>query len=408
MRSGFLLATAGVVSAVSTKGAAVSKYLEAADHADIFTTHSFCEHIVDLGEIRMNYATAGSPDKPALLLIPGQTESWWGYETVMWLLQADYQVFAVDMRGQGRSTWTPGRYSLDNFGSDLVRFLDMVVQRPAVVAGLSSGGVMSAWLSAYAKPGQVVGAIYEDPPLFASEALPAVGPSVRQTAAGPYFDLWYKWLGGQWTIGNATGMAAASADEIPPWIQQYLAPGASGPKGLDITLAEYDPEWGHGFSTGSMGATCDHQTLLTQVKKDVPVLMTHHQAANDPVSGNLLGAVSSVQVDYAADVLAANGNPSFTLLPFPNASHNLHGTQPAVYARAITSWMAANLTVGAVAVNPSDDDVKAASASVASGATAAPSSCPPVTVVPTTATATAGAVTSSTSSSAAARRMRIF
>lgn len=31
----------------------------------------------------------------------------------MWLLQKDYQVYAVDMRGQGRSTWTPGRYSLD-------------------------------------------------------------------------------------------------------------------------------------------------------------------------------------------------------------------------------------------------------------------------------------------------------
>ena len=43
------------------------------------------------------------------LLIPGQTESWWGYEQAMPLLAERFQVFAVDLRGQGRSTRTPGR-----------------------------------------------------------------------------------------------------------------------------------------------------------------------------------------------------------------------------------------------------------------------------------------------------------
>jgi hypothetical protein len=40
------------------------------------------------------------------------------------------------------------------------------VGRPAIVNGLSSGGVLAAWLSAHARPGQVIGALYEDPPLF--------------------------------------------------------------------------------------------------------------------------------------------------------------------------------------------------------------------------------------------------
>lgn len=72
-----LAAAAQAVAAVTTKGVATGNYIEAADHASIFTTHSFCEQTTDLGEIRMNYATTGSSDKPALLLIPGQTESWW-------------------------------------------------------------------------------------------------------------------------------------------------------------------------------------------------------------------------------------------------------------------------------------------------------------------------------------------
>ena len=114
----------------------------------------------------MNYATLGDKSSPALLLIPGQTESWWGYEAAMPRLAEHFEVFAVDLRGQGRSTRTPGRYTLDNMGNDLVRFIDTVIGRATYVSGLFSGGVLTAWLSAYAKLGQVVAALYEDPPLF--------------------------------------------------------------------------------------------------------------------------------------------------------------------------------------------------------------------------------------------------
>jgi len=51
----------------------MTSYLDAAEHADIFVPHSFDEHTVDLGEIRMNYVVAGAPENPALLLIPAQT-----------------------------------------------------------------------------------------------------------------------------------------------------------------------------------------------------------------------------------------------------------------------------------------------------------------------------------------------
>lgn len=62
------------------------KYLEAGDHADIFVPHAYPEHVADLGEVRLNYAVSGVPGQPALLLIPAQTESWWGYEQAIGLL----------------------------------------------------------------------------------------------------------------------------------------------------------------------------------------------------------------------------------------------------------------------------------------------------------------------------------
>lgn len=305
-----------------------SKYLEGEDHPDIFVPHRYSEQIVDLGEIRMNYATAGDEHHPAILLIPGQTESWWGYETAMQLLSPHFCVYAVDLRGQGRSTWTPGRYSLDLFGSDLVRFIDRVIERPVVVSGLSSGGVIAAWLSAYAAPGQVRAAVFEDAPLFASEVNPAVGQSIRQ-AAGPLFELFYKWLGAQWSIADVDGMRRAQEAELPARLP-------AGGDGVPQNLREYDPEWGHAFTTGTVARNCDHETMLTHVK--VPVLFTHHFRMHDPATGNLLGAISEQQVRHVQRLVEQAGN-SFTYRSFPDLPHSMHGHQPQTYVDTVTAWL---------------------------------------------------------------------
>jgi pimeloyl-ACP methyl ester carboxylesterase len=190
--------------------------------AATYVAHDIAEHIFDTGEVRINYAVLGSPTAPALLLIPGQTESWWGYERALPLLAEHFQAYAVDLRGQGRSTWTPGRYTLDNFGNDLVKFIAFAIGRPVIVSGLSSGGVLSAWLSAYALPGQIRGAHYEDPPLFGAETNPAYGQSLRQ-AVGPMFALMSKYLGDQWSIGDWEGMVKAAPDELPPHLARRVA-----------------------------------------------------------------------------------------------------------------------------------------------------------------------------------------
>ena len=314
-------------------------YLEWTDHATRFSAHAFPEAVADLGEIRMNYAVAGEAGRPALLLIPGQTESWWGYEAAMKLLAGRFQVYAVDLRGQGRSTWTPGRYSLDLFGGDLVRFIDRVAGRPVIACGLSSGGVLAAWLAAFALPGQLRAAVLEDPPLFASEVNPAVGPSIRQ-AVGPRFRLYYKYLGAQWSVGDTAGLARALASELPDWMGAAAAAAAATgsqpapPPRRD--LVEYDPEWADAFYTGRVGATCDHENMLRQVK--VPVLYTHHFRFTDPGTGNLLGAAADEQVRYARALIEGAGN-SFTYRDFPASPHSLHGADPATYAATVTEWV---------------------------------------------------------------------
>ncbi|HEV7733512.1 MAG TPA: alpha/beta hydrolase [Candidatus Binatia bacterium] len=298
---------------------------------DTYVAHTIAEQLVDLGEIEMNYATLGDAASPALLLIPGQTESWWGYEAAMPLLAERFQVFAVDLRGQGRSTRTPGRYTLDNMGNDLVRFLDLVVRRPAIVSGLSSGGVLAAWLSAYAKPGQVLAALYEDPPLFASEARPAIGPGIRQ-CIGPLFDLWSTYLGDQWSIGAWDAMREGSASRLPEHLRFIPVPDEP-----PQSLKEYDPEWGRSFWTGTVAAACDHERMLRSVT--VPsVLLTHHMRMTDEASGFLFGAMSDQQAQRVRALLTGAG-VDVTYRSFPDVGHSMHGDRPDLYVETLFDWV---------------------------------------------------------------------
>jgi pimeloyl-ACP methyl ester carboxylesterase len=316
--------------------------LEAADRAATFVPHTYPEQTVDLGEIRMHYAVAGDPSLPALLLIPGQSESWWGYEPAMPLLAEHFHVHAVDLRGQGRSTWTPGRYTIDNFGNDLVRFIDLVIGRETLVSGLSSGGILSAWLSAYAKPGQIRAAVWEDPPLFSSQTTPAIGQSIHQ-AIGPVFAAWNKWLGDQWSIGDWAGLMRAFPTEIPMPMLVNLAAmippdeNAGPADGVPQNLREYDPEWGRAFVSGTATASCDHAAMLSRVH--VPVLFTHHFRTVDEQTGRLVGASSDLQANRVREIVTATGN-RIDYRSFPDMPHSMHEHDPKLFTETVVEWVA--------------------------------------------------------------------
>ena len=295
-----------------------------------FVTHAYAERTVDLGEIAMNYAVTGSPSNPPLLLIPGQTESWWGYEKAMSLLEADFHVFAVDLRGQGRSSWTPGRYTLDNMGNDLVRFIATVIRRPVVTSGCSSGGLLSAWLAAFALPGQLRGAVCEDPPFFSSESRPIVGQSIRQQAVGAVFRLNSIYLGDQWRVGDWEGLRkAATVDPAPVFRVRPIAP--EPPQ----NMKEYDPEWGRAFWEGTVAMSCPHETLLTQVK--VPMLLTHH-AHHVSEAGHLFGAYSDLQAAKVRELVGQAGMP-IEYVSLPDAAHAMHNVDPERFAEVVSGWV---------------------------------------------------------------------
>jgi pimeloyl-ACP methyl ester carboxylesterase len=315
----------------------VSNYRFGPDYpAESYVRHAFLEQTIDTGEVTINYAVAGAPDKPALLLIPGQTESWWGYEQAMELLKEHFQAFAVDLRGQGRSSRTPGRYTLDNFGNDLVRFIGLAIKRPVIISGLSSGGVIAAWLSAYATPGIIRCAHYEDPPLFSSAVDTSCGHTLRQTI-GPIFGLMSKYLGDQWSVGDWTGMLAAAKRELPDWLSGVtgLTFGSDGE--IPQRLKEYDPEWARTFWEGTVYASCDHARMLKSVK--CPVLYTHHFRHVDENQGYLMGAASNLQAKRVCQLVSLAGQ-SIDYRSFPRTPHSMHGEDPKLFAQLLVEFAA--------------------------------------------------------------------
>ena len=299
---------------------------------ETYVPHSYDEHRIDLGEVLMNYAVTGPPTAPALLLIPSQTESWWGYEAAMKLLEPHYRTFAVDLRGQGRSTRTPGRYTLDNMGNDLVRFIQLVIGQPTLVSGLSSGGVLAAWLAAYAPPKVVRAACFEDAPIFSSELDPAHGNTMRQSDFALVMTLFYKYLGDQWSIGAWDAMVAAAPSPLPDWMAAMLSPA-----GPTQNLKEYDPEWARAFRNGTATIGCDHLRMLKSVK--VPVLFTHHFRIVEEEGGPSHGAVSDYQAKRTGELIRAAGQ-SFEYRSFPQMGHAMHSIDPALYVSTLTDWIA--------------------------------------------------------------------
>ena len=319
-----------MVDSLSGHASAAPRAKPAAFHDPrTFVPHAYEERSADLGEVQMNYAETGSPSNPALLLIPGQTESWWGYEKAMAILEKDFHVFAVDLRGQGRSTWTPGRYTIDNMGNDLVRFIATAIRKPVIVSGCSSGGVIAAWLSAFALPGQLRGAVCEDPPFFACLTNPLIGPSFKQ-AIGPFLHLQAMYLGDQWRIGDWKGFQKAVAGAPSP-LMRMIKPPDEPPQ----NIKEYDPEWGRAFWEGTVAQSCPPEVMLPQVK--APVLLTHHMRIIVPDTGNLIGAMSDVQAAKAHDLVAQSGQP-IEYVSLPNAAHAMHHADAELFAATVTAW----------------------------------------------------------------------
>ena len=105
------------------------------------------ESLFNTGATEINYAE-GPYSGPPLVLLPGLPSRWQEFLPIMPALSLQWHTYALDYRGQGKSGHVPGQYLSKYYVADVVKFLQQLLDEPAILFGESAGGALSLWVAA--------------------------------------------------------------------------------------------------------------------------------------------------------------------------------------------------------------------------------------------------------------------
>ena len=135
---------------------------------------------VQSGDVSIHFRKLGSRGETPILIVHGLSYFSYDWLHVGEALGSDREVLAMDMRGFGDSTWSAQKdYSVPGMAQDIVKVLDHLGWKRAVLTGHSMGGRSTTYVAAK-HPGRAVGlALVDYPP----ENAPAGSKRVTQIVA---------------------------------------------------------------------------------------------------------------------------------------------------------------------------------------------------------------------------------
>jgi 3-oxoadipate enol-lactonase len=105
---------------------------------------------IELPGARIHYLLEGPPASPALVFSNslGTNFSMWDPQSAA--LKKQFRILRYDTRGHGKSSATPGPYSVEQLAKDALGLLDALQLDCVHFCGLSIGGMIGMWLGANA------------------------------------------------------------------------------------------------------------------------------------------------------------------------------------------------------------------------------------------------------------------
>lgn len=294
--------------------------------------------------VTLNYVEGPDNGQP-LILIPGQAGTWQSYEKVLGPLSDGFKVYAVDVRGHGGSTWTTGEYTFNNIGEDFTLFLEKVVQKPAIISGNSSGGLIALWLAAN-RPELIDRIVLEDAPLFSAD-----WPRIKSEFVYEVLEKTATYLGrddGPDYEGFLRSIQRPTEDgkvkELPGWlvnamvwlIKRYEKPGEpldipwlpGRMRQLIMTISLFDPDFSRSWVDGRIYEGLNHEEALSRVK--CPVLIIHADWYR--TEKGLIGAMDD---DDAKRALEIASHAEYVRL---NTRHATHSGAPEKFIELVKNF----------------------------------------------------------------------
>jgi 3-oxoadipate enol-lactonase len=99
----------------------------------------------------LRYEWDGPADAPVVLFCNSLGTNLAMWDPQLAAFSRDYRVLRYDSRGHGQSEVTPGPYTMEVLGRDVLGLLDALHLRRVLFCGLSLGGVMAQWMGVNAR-----------------------------------------------------------------------------------------------------------------------------------------------------------------------------------------------------------------------------------------------------------------
>jgi pimeloyl-ACP methyl ester carboxylesterase len=215
------------------------------------------EKTFDAKSVRLNYLDYGSSSDQPLVMLHGGAWRWQEYLSLIPSLGQGWHIYALDLRGNGRSGWVPDTYRLQDFAEDIAEFVSRL-NAPGALVGHSIGGVIAMMVAARC-PDKVKALIIEDSCLTLDNYRRIVDSSRNM------FDLW---LSLKKSAKSEQELALALADAYKDY------PGVTSAWILFFAgcLWQLDPTYFNALLHDFDGFTegYDYQNILAKI--DCPVL----------------------------------------------------------------------------------------------------------------------------------------
>ena len=287
------------------------------------------EQTFDTDVVTINFAE-GPPSGPPLVLLHGGGDCWQHFLPIIPSLVMRWHVYALDLRGHGKSGRVPGQYRPEQYVADVMAFLESQLAERAILFGHSLGGWIALMVAAELV-GQARGLVLGDPPLCIERFLAFEGSEERR-------GIWRTLRGLAGSGLSVPDLASALAD-LPVSVPGQDASIRYGDlPGIDTaglwawakTLSQVDPDVALYHAEGRLDEYVEQVDLdAAQRRVACPALLLQ----GDPSQG---GVVSDGDVERALSLL-----PQGLHVQIEGAGHDLGLStwQVAPLLRAMTSFL---------------------------------------------------------------------